>query len=201
MNTKVFMTAASCVCGLASCLVSCKGNATAQPAESKTDSVAYEQAKCDPVPKEGGPASEYCDTATIVRTIREFYINTQKTWGEPHDSICREAMTPQMLEHLHRYAEEHDAGLLIQGQDVPDGFEETLNVRYSGGGWFRVSFSDLGKTYVVAVLVKCVKDAEGHYKIAYVYPLGGEPSANHEKLVRERADSAFRKGATPPLNP
>lgn len=201
MNNKVFMTVASCICGLALCLVSCKGNATAQPAESKTDTIAYEQAECASVPKEGDLASEDCDTAAIAGIIREFYINTQKTWGEPHDSICKEAMTPQMLEHLHRYAEEHDCSLLIQGQDVPDGFEETLNVRYSGEGWFHVSFSDLRKTYVVAVLVKCVKDGEGHYKIAYVYPLGGEPSASHEKLVRERADSAFRKGATPPLNP
>lgn len=201
MNTKVFMTAASCVSALAFSLASCKGNATAQPVESKTDTIAYEPAKCQPMPNEGEPTSEYRDTAVIAGAIREFYINTSKTWGEPHDSICKEAMTPQMLEHLHRYAEEHDSSLLIQGQDVPDGFEETLNVRYSGGGWFCVSFSDLGKTYVVTVLVKCVKDAEGHYKIAYVYPLGGEPSANHEKLVRERADSAFRKGATPPLNP
>ena len=201
MNIKVFITTVGCVAVLALCLISCKGNATAQPAESKTDTIAYEPAKCQPAPNEGEPVSEYCDTAAIAGTIREFYINAEKTWGEPHDSICRETMTPQMLEHLHRYAEEHDASLLIQGQDVPDGFEQTLNVRYSGGGWFRVSFSGLGKTYVVAVLVKCVKDAEGHYKIAYVYPLGGEPSANHEKLVRERADSAFRKGATPPLNP
>ncbi len=201
MNNKVFITAASCICGLALCLVSCKENDTTQTAESKTDSVAYGLAKCGSAPKEGEPTFGDCDTVAIAGTIREFYINAEKTWGEPHDSICKEAMTLQMYEIMHRYAAEHDASLLIQGQDVPDGFEETLNVRYSGGGWFRVSFSDLGKTYVVAVLVKCVKDGEGHYKIAYVYPLGGEPSASHEKLVRERADSAFRKGATPPVNP
>lgn len=201
MNSKVFITVASCACALAFSLVSCKGNATAQPAESKTDSVAYEPAKCQSAPNEGDPASEYCDTAAIAGTIREFYINTQKTWGEPHDSICREAMTPQMLEHLHRYAEEHDASLLIQGQDVPDGFEETLNVRYSGNGWFRVGFSDFEKTYAVTVFVKCVKDAEGHYKIAYVYPIGGKLAEGNESLMRERADSAYKKGETPPLNP
>lgn len=201
MNSKFFITAAGVVTVFALCFGSCKGKATTQPAENKTDSTAYEPVKSEPAPKEGESATEDCDTAAIAGTIREFYIDAGKVWGVVYDSICKEAMTPQMYEHLHRYAALHDACLLIQGQDVPDGFEETLNVSYSGKGWFRVSFSDFGSTYTVNVLVKCVKDGEGHYKIAYVYPLGGELTESKEKLVRERADSAFRKGVTPPLNP